>query len=223
MVATPILLDFLVYICNNIRKLRFDLVVRVLRAFFLQKTFVRWWQRVKPNEIPQFHGCKLNNGEIMSRQIQIRRGTAAEHENFTGAIGEITMDTTNKTLRVHDGETAGGTALAKRADVPSMTAIIASIMPDYANATDIPAIGTYTAETNLYLQGYVKLVWSAQVCISIMDSSDNILIEYKFQDDDYNSTRYMSFSIPVPAGCKYRVQHGGNGIIIGKVVPLVGG
>ena len=33
----------------------------------------------------------------MSRQIQIRRGTAAEHENFTGAIGEITMDTTNKT------------------------------------------------------------------------------------------------------------------------------
>ena len=38
------------------------------------------------------------------------------------------MDTTNKTLRVHDGETAGGTALAKRADVPSMTAIIASIM-----------------------------------------------------------------------------------------------
>ena len=37
MVATPILLDFLVYICNNIRKLRFDLVVRVLRAFFFTK------------------------------------------------------------------------------------------------------------------------------------------------------------------------------------------
>ena len=37
----------------------------------------------------------------MSRQIQIRRGTAAEHENFTGAIGEITMDTTNKTRRRH--------------------------------------------------------------------------------------------------------------------------
>ena len=199
MVATPILLDFLVYICNNIRKLRFDLVVRVLRAFFFTKNI---------------------RAVVATRQTD---GTAAEHENFTGAIGEITMDTTNKTLRVHDGETAGGTALAKRADVPSMTAIIASIMPDYANATDIPAIGTYTAETNLYLQGYVKLVWSAQVCISVMDSSDNILIEYKFQDDDYNSTRYMSFSIPVPAGCKYHVQHGGNGTIIGKVVPLVGG
>lgn len=44
----------------------------------------------------------------MSRQIQIRRGSAAEHSNFTGAIGEITMDTTNKTLRVHDGVTPGG-------------------------------------------------------------------------------------------------------------------
>ena len=44
----------------------------------------------------------------MSRQIQIRRGTAAQHSNFTGAIGEVTMDTTNNTLRVHDGVTQGG-------------------------------------------------------------------------------------------------------------------
>lgn len=49
----------------------------------------------------------------MSRQIQIRRGSATEHENFTGAIGEITMDTTNKTLRVHDGETVGGIPLMR--------------------------------------------------------------------------------------------------------------
>lgn len=49
----------------------------------------------------------------MAKQIQIRRGTAAEHENFTGAVGEITMDTTNNTLRVHDGKTVGGVALAR--------------------------------------------------------------------------------------------------------------
>ena len=54
----------------------------------------------------------------MSRQIQIRRGTADENDAFTGAIGEVTMDTTNKTLRVHDGETAGGTALAKQSEIP---------------------------------------------------------------------------------------------------------
>lgn len=44
----------------------------------------------------------------MSRQIQIRRGTAAQHSSFTGAIGEVTMDTTNNSLRVHDGVTPGG-------------------------------------------------------------------------------------------------------------------
>lgn len=55
----------------------------------------------------------------MSRQIQIRRGTAAENDAFTGAIGEVTMDTTNKTLRVHDGTTAGGTKLAKQSEIPA--------------------------------------------------------------------------------------------------------
>lgn len=71
----------------------------------------------------------------MSRQIQIRRGTATEHENFTGAIGEVTMDTTNKTLRVHDGETLGGTQLARHSDLPPACAdyVIESQMPTAEN------------------------------------------------------------------------------------------
>lgn len=52
-------------------------------------------------------------GILMSKQIQFRRGTASEHTTFTGAIGEITMDTTAKTLRLHDGGTPGGIPLAK--------------------------------------------------------------------------------------------------------------
>ena len=48
----------------------------------------------------------------MAKQLQLRKGTAAEHSTFTGADGEVTVDTTNKTLRVHDGSTIGGTALA---------------------------------------------------------------------------------------------------------------
>ena len=48
----------------------------------------------------------------MALQIQLRSGTATEHDTFTGANGEVTVDTTNKTLRVHDGTTAGGTQLA---------------------------------------------------------------------------------------------------------------
>ena len=45
--------------------------------------------------------------------VQLRRGTDTEHSSFTGAEGEVTVDTTNDTLRVHDGLTAGGVRLAK--------------------------------------------------------------------------------------------------------------
>lgn len=48
----------------------------------------------------------------MAKQLQLRKGTATEHDTFTGANGEVTVDTTNKTLRVHDGSTVGGTRLA---------------------------------------------------------------------------------------------------------------
>lgn len=48
----------------------------------------------------------------MAIQVQIRRGTSAQNDAFTGALGEITVDTTNKVVRVHDGSTAGGFTLA---------------------------------------------------------------------------------------------------------------
>ena len=32
----------------------------------------------------------------MAKQLQLRKGTAAEHSTFTGANGEVTVDTTNK-------------------------------------------------------------------------------------------------------------------------------
>ena len=48
----------------------------------------------------------------MAKQLQLRRGTELENDTFTGANGEVTVDTTNKTLRVHDGTTVGGTRLA---------------------------------------------------------------------------------------------------------------
>jgi len=44
----------------------------------------------------------------MSKQVQFRRGNYAESEAFTGAEGEITEDTDNNTLRVHDGVQQGG-------------------------------------------------------------------------------------------------------------------
>ena len=49
----------------------------------------------------------------MAKRVQRRRGTTAEHGSFKGAEGEITVDTTMDTLRVHDNEKMGGHILAK--------------------------------------------------------------------------------------------------------------
>lgn len=50
-------------------------------------------------------------------QVKRRRGTTAQNDAFTGAEGEIVVDTQKHTLRVHDGETQGGFEMAKQADL----------------------------------------------------------------------------------------------------------
>jgi hypothetical protein len=44
----------------------------------------------------------------MATQIQYRRGTGAQNDAFTGANGEITVNTSDWTLRVFDGANPGG-------------------------------------------------------------------------------------------------------------------
>ena len=44
----------------------------------------------------------------MPTQIQLRRGTTSQNGSFTGAAGELSIDTDLDQLRVHDGSTAGG-------------------------------------------------------------------------------------------------------------------
>lgn len=48
----------------------------------------------------------------MPTQIQFRRGTSTQNNGFTGAVGEVTVNTSNYALRVHDGSTQGGVELA---------------------------------------------------------------------------------------------------------------
>ena len=60
----------------------------------------------------------------MATQLQLRRGTTTEHTSFTGAVGEVTVDTTKNVLVVHDGMTAGGTPMLKASDVPSASEIV---------------------------------------------------------------------------------------------------
>ena len=102
----------------------------------------------------------------MSRVLQIRRGTTAENNNFTGLAGEITYDTEVKTIRVHDGTTLGGIALARADAIPAVTPFDITTVPDTTWSTIVARVApapftTYTS-TNLTISGstYIEYVFS---------------------------------------------------------------
>ena len=79
----------------------------------------------------------------MPTVLQHRRGTATQNNAFTGSAGELTVDLTNRTIRVHDGSTAGGNRLATKDSADAALAaaqgldsadIIAFIDSDYVLA-----------------------------------------------------------------------------------------
>ena len=49
----------------------------------------------------------------MAKLLKLRRGTTSQHSSFTGAEGEVTVDTDKETLVVHNGAQAGGYPLAR--------------------------------------------------------------------------------------------------------------
>ncbi len=59
----------------------------------------------------------------MAKLLKLRRGTTTQHGSFTGAEGEVTIDTTKDTAVVHDGAQAGGRPLAREdmSNVPAGT------------------------------------------------------------------------------------------------------
>jgi hypothetical protein len=102
----------------------------------------------------------------MATQIQLRRGTTTQNNSFTGAAGELSVNTSNNTIRVHDGSTAGGTELATVSYASNVTnfstgTLNSARLPNsgvaaatYGNATNIPsitvdALGRITSASNV--------------------------------------------------------------------------
>lgn len=77
-------------------------------------------------------------------QVQLRRGTTAQHGSFTGAQGELTVDTDKNALVLHDGATAGGKVIG-REDVVNVL--------DYGASTTASATDNTTAFNTAIAQG----------------------------------------------------------------------
>ena len=76
----------------------------------------------------------------MAIQIQLRQGTTTEHNSFTGAVGEVTVDTTKDVVVVHDGVTVGGHPVAARANADGS---IELIKKDGTSAGTINSLGLF--------------------------------------------------------------------------------
>lgn len=80
----------------------------------------------------------------MAKVLQLRRGTTAQNDAFTGAVGEVTVDTTKKTLRLHDGSTAGGKEIVGKSDLA--TVATSGSYNDLSNKPTIPSAVTKTSQ-----------------------------------------------------------------------------
>lgn len=76
----------------------------------------------------------------MAKQLQLRSGTTTEHNTFTGAVGEVTVDTTKDVIVVHDGVTVGGFPVASKANADGT---ISLIKKDGTSAGTINANGLF--------------------------------------------------------------------------------
>jgi hypothetical protein len=88
----------------------------------------------------------------MAIQVQFRGGTTAETATFTGAAKEVTVDTTKKTLVVHDGSTAGGFPLVGRATTDTLTNKTLT-----SPVLTTPALGTPSSGTVTNLTGTASI------------------------------------------------------------------
>jgi len=129
----------------------------------------------------------------MATQVQFRRGTTTQNNAFTGAVGEITYDSEAKTLRLHDGSTAGGGAvvttlagtqtltnktlstnsvwqgtvvgLAYGGTAASLTAVAGGVLYSGASALAISAAGT--SGQVLTSAGSSAPTWTSQSSLSV--------------------------------------------------------
>jgi len=90
----------------------------------------------------------------MATEIKLRRGTKAQHDDgsgFTGALGEVTVDTTDDTLRVHDGSLKGGHVIAKLSDVEASDTL-----------SELLAKGNSTGSNDIQVDGTDKVTFGAE-------------------------------------------------------------
>ena len=110
----------------------------------------------------------------MAEQWQIRRGTTAQNDSFTGAVGEITMDTDENEIRIHDGTTQGGKIIANKNYVDNSieTALAANVNAEIVGNLNINGseVSNFGFRQNLVLSNVISFDTSGITSFEIVGS-----------------------------------------------------
>ena len=117
----------------------------------------------------------------MPTQVQFRRGTAIQNDSFKGANGELTIDLTNKSIRVHDGNTVGGYKIATNSELLAVSTTLSSAFAQ-ANAANVLAYNTgiganaYATAIGIAGNNYTITVGAAAnaIAIAAFDTANNV-------------------------------------------------
>jgi len=122
--------------------------------------------------------------------LQLRRGTTAENAAYTGAAGEITVDTTLNKVLLHDGSTAGGAATVGNLQGNIQLGKTGTNEIDTAsgNLTIDSAGGTITLDDNVTISGNLTVSGTTTTVDSTTVNIQNAFVFEGATDDAFETT-----------------------------------
>ena len=125
----------------------------------------------------------------MATQVQFRRGTTGQHSAFTGAVGEVTVDTEKKTVCIHDATTAGGFPLLQEDGSNSNFALgsLSSCALKFAGDPNTGLISPSSDNLSLVTGGVARLTIDGSGSITIpgnVSITGGLTLEGSFDSDD---------------------------------------
>ena len=140
----------------------------------------------------------------MPTQLQFRRGSSAENDAFTGALGELTVDTSTWDIRVHDGVTVGGHSVGGASNLANnLAGGVAGSIP-YQNSPGVTQFIPIGASDTVLVSNGTTATWQNLGTLSANGgvNADNILVQ------------------PDPGGNKFLLMAEGSG---SYVIPYING
>ena len=133
----------------------------------------------------------------MSKLLQLRGGTTSEHSSFTGALREVTVDTTKDTLVIHDGSTAGGFPLPRTA--AEIVALISNDAIDSqhyaAGSIDLEHMSANSVDSDQYVDGSIDLVHMSANSVDSDQYVDGSIDLVHMSANSVDSDQYVDGSI----------------------------